>query len=164
MNHPPTNKNSYTPVTYSGEGAATRSSELERQIMDSTVPKNEREWWAAREIERLRERADEHEAAMQKAFNSGFQADRPSFRCCAQRTADPPQDCDWPTCGCDDYASKVIAALQESVSMTEDRPMKRVFDAVMETLLAGAPELSDPTRRGMARSIAMKIVPSSEWR
>jgi hypothetical protein len=34
----------------------------------------------------------------------------------------------------------------------------------METLAAGAPELSDPVRRGMARSIAMKIVPSSEWR
>jgi hypothetical protein len=31
-------------------------------------------------------------------------------------------------------------------------------------LAAGAPELSDPVRRGMARSIAMKIVPSSEWR
>lgn len=28
---------------------------LERQIMDSNVPKNEREWWARNEIERLRE-------------------------------------------------------------------------------------------------------------
>jgi hypothetical protein len=25
-----------------------------------------------------------------------------------------PQDCDWPVCGCDPYADKVIAALQES--------------------------------------------------
>lgn len=29
---------------------------LERQIMDSNVPKNEREWWARNEIKRLRER------------------------------------------------------------------------------------------------------------
>lgn len=33
---------------------ATLPRTLEKQIMDSTVPKNEREWWAAREIERLR--------------------------------------------------------------------------------------------------------------
>lgn len=32
---------------------ATLGEELRRQIMDSRVPKNEREWWAAREIERL---------------------------------------------------------------------------------------------------------------
>lgn len=32
---------------------ATPSEELRRQIMDSRVPKNEREWWASREIERL---------------------------------------------------------------------------------------------------------------
>ena len=38
----------------------------------------------------------------------------PPWKCKAQRTADPPQDCDWPTCGCDPYANKVIEALQES--------------------------------------------------
>jgi hypothetical protein len=26
---------------------------------------------------------------------------------------DPPQDCDWPFCGCDPHATKVIEALQE---------------------------------------------------
>jgi len=40
---------------------------------------------------------------------------QPSFKCQArQGQADPPQDCDWPMCGCDPYADKVIAALQES--------------------------------------------------
>lgn len=34
---------------------ATPREELERQIMSSLVPKNEREHWAAREIESLRE-------------------------------------------------------------------------------------------------------------
>ena len=34
---------------------ATPRKELERQIMSSLVPKNEREHWAAREIESLRE-------------------------------------------------------------------------------------------------------------
>jgi hypothetical protein len=33
---------------------ATDPTDLERQIMDSNIPKNEREWWAAREIEKLR--------------------------------------------------------------------------------------------------------------
>lgn len=36
---------------------------------------------------------------------------------CAARNADvganDPQDCDWPFCGCDEHADKVIAALQE---------------------------------------------------
>jgi hypothetical protein len=38
----------------------------------------------------------------------------PVWKCKAQPTADPPQDCDWPTCGCDPYADKVVEALQES--------------------------------------------------
>jgi hypothetical protein len=33
---------------------ATPSIELEQQLMDVRVPKNEREWWAQREISRLR--------------------------------------------------------------------------------------------------------------
>jgi hypothetical protein len=37
-----------------GPCKATDPQELERQIMDPNIPKNEREWWAAREIERLR--------------------------------------------------------------------------------------------------------------
>jgi hypothetical protein len=37
-----------------GAGQATDRAVLEQQIMDPNVPKNEREWWAAREIERLR--------------------------------------------------------------------------------------------------------------
>ena len=36
---------------------------------------------------------------------------------CAARASDTgpndPQDCDWPTCGCDEHAEKVMAALQE---------------------------------------------------
>lgn len=34
--------------------AATPAATLEEQIMSETVPKNEREWWAHREIEALR--------------------------------------------------------------------------------------------------------------
>ena len=36
------------------------------------------------------------------------------WKCQARRTADPPQDCDWPTCGCDPKATRVIEFLQES--------------------------------------------------
>lgn len=37
------------------------------------------------------------------------------FKCGARPWVriDPPQDCDWPICGCDPYANKVLNALQE---------------------------------------------------
>lgn len=38
---------------------ATPNATLEQQIMDSNIPKNEREWWAHKEIERLRAERDE---------------------------------------------------------------------------------------------------------
>jgi hypothetical protein len=38
---------------------ATSPAELERQIMSHSEAKNEREWWACREIERLRARIAE---------------------------------------------------------------------------------------------------------
>ena len=44
------------PLSPQEASAATPAAELERQIMYSGEPKNEREWWAAREIERLRAR------------------------------------------------------------------------------------------------------------
>jgi hypothetical protein len=40
------------------EYQATSPQILEDQIMSSTVPKSEREWWATREIERLRKKCD----------------------------------------------------------------------------------------------------------
>lgn len=38
-----------------------------------------------------------------------------SFTCKVRAAGltDPPQDCDWPNCGCDPYADKVLAALEE---------------------------------------------------
>lgn len=34
--------------------------------------------------------------------------------CGANRSADPPQDCNWPLCGCDEHAERVITALREA--------------------------------------------------
>jgi hypothetical protein len=37
------------------------------------------------------------------------------WHCKARRSAvDPPQDCDWPFCGCDPAASKVLEVVEES--------------------------------------------------
>ena len=36
------------------------------------------------------------------------------WTCKAQPTADPPQDCDWPYCGCDPHAQEVMECLIES--------------------------------------------------
>jgi len=42
-----------------------------------------------------------------------------TFTCAARAAAtDPPQDCDWPFCGCDPYASKVIDTLDECGKLT----------------------------------------------
>jgi hypothetical protein len=30
-----------------------------------------------------------------------------------------PQECDWPTCGCDDYANRVVASLEEAGLLKE---------------------------------------------
>ncbi len=35
------------------------------------------------------------------------------WTCPARATADPPQDCNWPFCGCDERASAVIEMLLE---------------------------------------------------
>jgi hypothetical protein len=62
------------------EHKATPRAELERQIMDPNIPKNEREWWAAAEIERLRAndkaRVTVHEAEIRRlSIAMGVQAD-----------------------------------------------------------------------------------------
>lgn len=50
---------------------------------------------------------------------------------CKARTANvgasDPQDCDWPVCGCDPYADKVIAAIQESgFSLVKDEDLMQI--------------------------------------
>ena len=66
-----------------------------------------------------------------------------AFKCKAQRTADPPQDCDWPFCGCDPYANKVLNAIEESGF--EIRPI-----AHSDTMPAGTQEIifTEPIRGG----------------
>lgn len=45
----------------------------------------------------------------------GFAAEMlKNWKCPARPTADPPEDCNWPICGCDPVANKVIEALEES--------------------------------------------------
>lgn len=58
---------------------------------------------------------------MNSKLSTGEQASAgpsPSTFLCAARHSDTgandPQDCNWPFCGCDPYADKVIAAIQES--------------------------------------------------
>lgn len=46
-------------------------------------------------------------------MDCGARAPRQLPECRAKRTADPPQDCNWPLCGCDPYADRVIGALLE---------------------------------------------------
>jgi chromosome segregation ATPase len=55
---------------------ATPAGDLRQQIMDSRVPKNEREWWASREIEKL-----ERELAETERLRFGADADRRRLRC-----------------------------------------------------------------------------------
>ncbi|MDD5358304.1 MAG: hypothetical protein PHX80_04105 [Candidatus Nanoarchaeia archaeon] len=36
------------------------------------------------------------------------------WNCKANNTADPPEECDWPFCDCDPFATKIIEAIDES--------------------------------------------------
>lgn len=58
-----------------------------------------------------------------EALASG-EPDPHGWRCAALRQGtaggNDPVDCDWPTCGCDPYATKVIDALIESGHLTSD--------------------------------------------
>jgi len=59
------------------------------------------------------------------AYLQHTRAAAPSGWTCAARAqgnTDPPADCDWPVCGCDPYAGKVIAALQESGALPATAP------------------------------------------
>jgi hypothetical protein len=55
---------------------ATPAGDLRQQILDSRVPKNEREWWASREIEKL-----ERELTETERLRFGADADRRQLRC-----------------------------------------------------------------------------------
>lgn len=54
------------------------------------------------------------------------------FDCKTRGAVDPPTDCDWPFCGCDPHADRVIAALEESgvvlVKPTEAAALVRVLE------------------------------------
>lgn len=49
--------------------------------------------------------------------------DAPKWECAARKNATPnPVDCNWPHCGCDPHADKVIAALEEEGALATQPP------------------------------------------
>lgn len=56
------------------------------------------------------------------------------WQCKAKPTADPPQECGWPTCGCDPYADKVINALDEMGAFAPAPPQWQPDEAIVERL------------------------------
>jgi len=84
------------------------------------------------EIAELLRRADEYLAGVRDKSDPGphhLVSDlaahiRASAWTCRVRAAgktDPPQDCDWPACGCDPVADKVLEAMDELLSRIEKR-------------------------------------------
>ena len=57
------------------QAKATAPQEIERQVMSALVPKNEREWWAQREIEALRISLDGTRKALVKIQKLAAQFD-----------------------------------------------------------------------------------------
>ena len=53
----------------------------------------------------------------------------PTFECAARRQGtaggNSAADCDWPVCGCDPYANKVIEALEERAMMESTNNAQR---------------------------------------
>ncbi len=58
------------------------------------------------------------------------------WKCKAQPTADPPQDCDWPFCGCDPGADKVLDAIAESgFVLVPNWAVTEVFDLAQTSVM-----------------------------
>lgn len=93
----------------------------------------------AAEIERLKHDVERHIGIA--SAECGRADQRPAgaeWACSARRQSLPePADCDWPVCGCDPAASKVIEALQESGTLTGDDPTARAaLETAFDALLA----------------------------
>lgn len=75
------------------------------------------------------------------------QHDSRSQRCAGTISTDPPQDCDWPFCGCDHHATKVLEALQEcgwSRGDAEDAAKWRALRNCARITTMGCAGLHDP--------------------
>lgn len=86
--------------------------------------------------------------------------DQQAWRCKARASlTDPPQDCDWPHCGCDPYADKVLEALVEQ-GYTMPRDWKTALPAEPD---GASPEGAEPERvlgpdgRETAASVALRL-------
>ncbi len=75
------------------------------------------------------------------------------WRCMADRSADPPQDCCWPACGCDPYANQIMAEFEESGLLLINRTaLDRVFQlALTQTMQMPprSPNIKDQTQRAL---------------
>lgn len=60
-------------------------------------------------------------------------------KCRGRNSYPEPQDCDWPFCGCDPHADRVLAALEESGHVvTRAAPAAAVADASLAALIEKA--------------------------
>ncbi len=133
---------------YQPKGGLARARDvLENEIMSPSVAKSDREWWACHEIEQLRQDVKDWTGRynamgamvdVQAGRAAGAEAELAKYRftychfcerehpgaavCEAQPTADPPQNCDWPFCGCDPYAARVLATISECGLILVDAP------------------------------------------
>ncbi len=77
----------------------------------------------------LRDALAAHKRSMEIAPRPERTYSAEGWKCKANRTADPPQDCDWPHCGCDPNAEKVIEALIEEGWGPNPGTGKRTYSA-----------------------------------
>lgn len=76
-----------------------------------------------------------YEVAARK-LREAMQDDLERWRCGARRGHIGPevQDCDWPTCGCDPYANKVIDVLEESAPLVATTELKGAAGAAKKAI------------------------------
>ena len=64
---------------------------------------------------------------------------QPAWKCAARNCNmgdNYPAECDWPTCGCDPYADKVIAALQEREQLPTDEQVAEAMELCWDDWIA----------------------------
>lgn len=106
------------------------------------------------EVAQLQEKIIELEVTLDDEEAANIERQVPPEFTCRVRAAgltDPPQDCDWPMCGCDPRADKVIEALQESGCLVSRAEVERARSD--DDLLAEAQSLRERAERAEAELV-----------
>jgi len=69
-----------------------------------------------------------------------------------------PADCDWPVCGCDPYADKVIAALEEAFDLSWTHAEQKRLSGCLIAINEADPAVPSSVLMGIAYDSALNCI------